>query len=287
MVDATFMPRLIGQTGASAADAPTVSSYGLCIRSTIALPGAVASTNRSRAPDVEIVEGITPVWDAARAWGVYRVASPDRFEIAVPGVARFTCLDRRRIVVDPIAGADRAHIADMLIATVLPALLWARGEVVLHAAAFLLPGASHAIAVAGVSGSGKSTALAHALTIGARQVADDSVRVGLSEQGAVASGLSGGYFERIDDRGGRIFRAVPPEQVGDACPLGALLVLTPDVTTPHRLSGADAIAALLRHRHRPRIAALLGTEPTLLPVIAAIARTLPIVAIRSGRIVDL
>lgn len=273
----------MGQTAASAADAPVpmVSGYGLCIRSAIALPGAVASADRSCEPDVEIVEGITPIWEAARAWGVYRVGSADRFEVAVPGVARFTCLDRRRIVVDPVDGADRAHIADMLIATVLPALLWARGEVVLHAAAFLLPGAARAIAVAGASGSGKSTALAHALAIGARQVADDSVRVCLSAGEAFASGLGGGYFERIDDAGGRIFRAVPPDRIGDVCPLGALFVLTPDAAAPRRLSGAEAIEALLRHRHRPRIAALLGTEPTLLPVIAQIARMVPIIAIQA------
>lgn len=262
------------------ASAPLSTGFGLVIRSDIVLPGA-APTDDAHA-DIEIVWGSMPDWRAIRTWEVYRIASADLFEIAMPGLARFTCLDRRRIVVDPAPGADRVHLAEMIVATVLPAILWARGEVVLHASAFVLPGATHGIAVCGSSGSGKSTALGRALAIGARQIADDSICVRIARDTAAVAGLSGGFFERRGDA--RAFRTVAaPHRQADCVP-GALLVLTPDTDRPRRLAGPEALAALLRHRHRPRIAMLLGTEPALLPTIAAIARVVPIIAVPIGTV---
>lgn len=270
---------------------PLWFGFGLRIRSEIALPGAppcpyphiLAAADRDEGfpaigdADIDIVYGATPCWTARRAWEVYRVASADLFEIAVPGLARFTCLDRRRIVVDPLPGTDAARLAELLVATILPALLWARGRIVLHATAFILSGGSRGIAIAGASGSGKSTALARALAMGAHGIADDSLCIRIGREGAVASGLAGGYFER--DGAARTFRAVAASRQRLACPLGVLVVLAPDATAPRRLTGIAAIEALLRHRHRPRIAALLGTEAAMVPGIAAIAHALAVVAV--------
>nr|WP_299856600.1 hypothetical protein [Sphingomonas bacterium] len=249
------------------------------IRSALPLPGAVPAGDAESPPDVEIVYATTPPGDAGRVWGPYRVTSPDQFEFTMPGLARFICLARCRILVDPVPGADQAHLSNMLIATVLPALLWARGDVVLHAAAFTLDGANRAIAVAGASGSGKSTVLARALTMGAYQIADDSICLRVQDDAAMASGLAGGHFERMDDDGARMFRPVPPRQWRAAGRVGALLVLQPGTVRPRRLSGVDAIQALLTHRHRPRIIALLGMEAASLSTMAMIAQTVPVVAI--------
>ncbi len=253
--------------------------HGLRIRSAVPLPGAIPAEDAENPSDVEIVYATVPPGDSGCVSGPYRVTSPDLFEFTMPGLARFICLDRRRILVDPVPGADQAHLSKMLIATVLPALLWARGDIVLHAAAFILDGATQAIAVAGASGSGKSTVLARALAMGACQVADDSICLRVQHGAAIASGLAGGHFERIGDEGARLFRPAPPNQRRAASPVGALLVLHPGTVRPHRLGGVEAIQALLTHRHRPRIVALLGMEAASLSTMALIARAVPVVAL--------
>jgi len=253
--------------------------FGLRIRSAFTLPGAVRANDSDCEPDVEIVQGAPPPWDEMHVSGPYRSASADLFEFTMPKVARFACLDRRRILVDPAPDVDPRQLSEMLIATVLPALLWARGEIMLHASAFVFDGAAQGVAVAGASGSGKSTALARALAMGARQVADDAICIRTQGDAATVSGLAGGYFERMRDGDGRIFRLTPGQQRRPACLLGALLVLTPDSRPPRRLTGTEAIRALLIHRHRPRIASLLGIEAALLPTMASIARSMPIIAV--------
>jgi hypothetical protein len=253
--------------------------FGLRIRSAFALPGAVQANDSDREPDIEIVQGAPPPWDETRVSGPYRSASADLFEFTMPTVARFACLDRRRILVDPAPDVDPMQLSEMLIATVLPALLWARCEITLHASAFVLDGGTQGVAVAGASGSGKSTALARALAMGAGQVADDAICLRMQDDAVTVSGLAGGYFERMRGREGRIFRPTPGQQCRSACLLGALLVLTPSGGPARRLSGMEAIQALLVHRHRPRIASLLGIEAALLPTMASIARSMPIIAV--------
>jgi hypothetical protein len=251
----------------------------LRIRSVFALPGAVQANDSDSAADVEIIQGAPPPWDETCVSAPYRSASADLFEFIMPKVARFTCLDRRQILVDPAPDVDPKQLSEMLIATVLPALLWARGEIMLHASVFVLPGATQGVAVAGASGSGKSTALARALAMGACQVADDAICIRMQGDAAMVSGLAGGYFERMRKGDRRIFRPTPGQQCRPACLLGALLVLTPDSGPPRRLMGTEAIRVLLIHRHRPRIASLLGIEAALLPIMASIARSVPIIAV--------
>lgn len=257
--------------------AATCIAWGIGIASEIALPGAMASPADHPA-EIIVAFGDAPAWQPRTSSAPYRIEDADRFEVAVPGVARFTCLARRRVLVAPAPTAGTGAIAAMLIATVLPALLWARGEFLLHGAAAIRPGASRGTIVAGASGSGKSTLLRHATAVGRHAIGDDSVCLRMVSGLVTASGLPGGSWRGPAD-GDRNFIPVAAGQQRSEAPVRRLILLEPDLSGRRRLRGADAAAALLRHRHRPRIAALLGTEPGFLPSIARFADMLDIVAI--------
>lgn len=254
--------------------------YGLRIASDLAIPGAMpAPVIKSGAVDIDISEGSADLGGEASVSGPYRWRG-DAFVFGMPGVARYLCLGGSRIVVERAAGASDADVSAMLIATALPALLWSRGDVVLHASAFSFPGATSAIAVAGPSGSGKSTLLAHAVAAGARAIADDSIRIRLDRDASVvAYGLAGGYFVGEGEKCDRTFAPVPVASQLAGQKLGAVLVLSPEARAPRRLDTFETLAALLANRHRPRIAHLMRTEPATLPIIAAIARSIPVLEV--------
>lgn len=219
--------------------------------------------------------GTVQAWAAAIVDAPYRVASVDRLEFEMPGLAIYTCVDRSRIIIDAAPGADAQHLAEMLIATALPALLWARGGIVLHAAAAIFPGSQSAVAVAGASGAGKSTWLAQALAAGARIVADDALHLQVADDLVTASGLPGGWFQRYGPRESeRRFQAVSSAQQCMQAPLGTLTVL--DHGKTETMSGTDAVVALLRHRHRPRVPGLLGLDLQVLSDIGRISQLLQV-----------
>jgi hypothetical protein len=195
------------------------------------------------------------------------------------GVARYRCEAGARITVEPAVGAPESAVAGYLIATALPALLWMRGDIVLHMAAALLPGMSGAIAVGGATGSGKSSILAQLVAAGARMVADDTMCVRFDGESPVASGLPAGYF-LADDDAARAFRVVPPAQRVSAARLAGVVMLGPRTSSGaaafHALTGASAFETLLAGRHRPRVPMLLGRDKALLPVLARLSRELPI-----------
>lgn len=250
-----------------------VRGFGLVIQSEIAVYGAMTDVGGAAAISVE--RGSAGPWQVVTEDPPYRVASVDRFDFTVPGLARYTCIDRRRIVVDALPGADAVHVSDMLIATALPALCWARGGIVLHAAAAVFPGSEAAVAVAGPSGSGKSTWLAAAVREGARVVADDALYLQIVDGQVMASGLPGGWFRRYGPRDDeREFCPVPPGRQCAAAPLGAIMVL--DEGPARRLPGTEAVAALLQARHRPRVPRLLGLEAGLLADLGVIAQSVAV-----------
>lgn len=253
--------------------------YGLTIATQVPIPGAMRATS-TEAPDIDVDYGAPPHWAERQAWGPYRVADADLFDFTMAGVARFTCRHRRQITITPDDRADESDIAAMLVATALPALLWARGEIVLHAAAARAADASHGWLAAGASGSGKSTRLLSAVQHGASAIADDSVRLRLVDGEVLASGLPGGTFvRRAGENDRRDFQAFADGRQLRECPVDTLL-LCPDEVQAGADRKVNGLTALLRHRHRPRIAQLLRTEPVLLSPLAAIAATLRIAPIR-------
>jgi hypothetical protein len=253
-------------------------AYQLVIRSSMPIPGAISLDGaRSRiAPDVDIdvLEGSVAADDLALEAGPYRyIANKLIFE--APNVARYLCTESR-ITIEPANGVDDALVAGHLVATALPASLWMRGDILLHAAAVMLPFADNALAIAGVSGSGKSTVLGELVCTGARVLADDSVCIRMTAAGFIVSGLAAGYFL---GRGPRIFHGLPPDRQAAAAPLAGLVILevprSDSVARFRQLDGALALEALLNNRHRPRVPALLGATSAL-GTLATISRRLPV-----------
>jgi len=255
----------------------TCRAFDLAIRSDLALPGAMAADPDAGASvDVEIIEGPAVLEGASSTLGPYRLAG-DRLLFSRRGVADYLCEGGGRIVVERAPGADAFEVRGSLIATALPALLWMRGEIVLHAAAAVLPGARRAIAIGGASGAGKSSLLDQLLSFGSTLVGDDALRLRHDGPAMLASGLPAGLF--LGDHG-RAFKPAPPEQQAASAELAALVVLeTPrgqDAPRFRRLRGADALETLLAGRHRPRVPRLLGREAGLLPAFSRLAGHLPV-----------
>jgi hypothetical protein len=254
------------------------------VRSGLALPGGIAlesgDPRLAAGIDVEILEGDAALRGSARELGPYRLAS-DSLLFEMPGIARYRCDAGARMIVERIGDTSEGVAASYLIATALPALLWMRGEIVLHAAAAVLPGAAGAIAVGGASGTGKSTVLRQLVAAGASVVADDSVCLRFTGTDVTVSGLAGGYFvAEADSDTARRLEIVPPEQQIRAAPLAGLMMLDARLSSGasvfHPLGGVGAFEALLASRHRPRIPTLLGNNKAMLPVLARLSEALPI-----------
>lgn len=252
-------------------------AFDLAIRSDLALPGAMAADSDAGASvDVEIIEGPAVLEGASSTLGPYRLAG-DQLQFSRRGVGDYLCEGGRRIVVERAPGADAFEVRGSLIATALPALLWTRGEIVLHAAAAVLPGARRAVAIGGASGAGKSTILDQMLSLGSTLIGDDSLRLRPAGSAVRASGLPAGLF--LGDQG-RAFKPAPPEQQAASAELAALVVLerprTREAPCFRRLRGSDALETLLAGRHRSRVPRLLGFEGRLFPTLSRLAEQLPV-----------
>lgn len=236
-------------------------AYDLTVRSTLPIPGALPIAGG--VADIEVREGA--VADEGKAFGPYRLRADAKLVFEAPGVARYLC-DAESIMVERIGDGD---VSGFLIATALPAVLWMRGEIVLHAAAAVMPGAAGAIAIMGASGSGKSTVLRAMVAMGARIVADDSLCV----RGTGGSGLAGGYFL------GEPPRAFHPVADGlAAAPLAGIVLLERSEGAPEmkRLPKLEALTTLIGNRHRPRIPVILGLQPGLMVPLAELAGAVPV-----------
>lgn len=209
---------------------------------------------------------------------------------AAPAVAEYRCTPTL-IAVTPFVGAPDAMIEALLIATALPATLWLRGDVMLHAAAVVPHDRADdaALAIAGASGSGKSRLVAAFLARGAALVADDSIAV-RHEHGQVrCAGLAGGYHlgghlgrhlepnPATRDATERAFHPVAEHRARRSARLAAIVVLEDDPQTGRtRLHGVEAIEALLANRHRASVPRRCGLEPRALRDVAQCARTISI-----------
>jgi len=244
--------------------------YGLRLDSQLAVPGAVPD-DRNGPSDLSILR------DPPQSTGdapVY-ARTEEGLSFVCPGVASYRiAVQSIRVAPDPGAQAD--IISGMLVATALPAWLWLRGRFVLHAGAVRLPGGA-AIAVAGVSGSGKSTILAQLAAAGAALIGDDTIAFS-RDTGALASGLGGGWFAARDDGSARPFVAVDMRQSCTSAAIAAILLLDQRCEGEGGLVRIDpvaAVAALLTYRHRPRVPALLGRTVEVLRDATLLAGTIP------------
>ena len=255
--------------------------FGLNIASDFAIPGAVEIAGGSAPPDLAIDLATTGLGPAAEDFPPYRRLG-SQLELIVPGIARYLLASADRLLVHPEPDVDTHAVSALLIASGIPMALWARGGLVLHASGVMPVDSATAVAIVGASGSGKS-ALASALVEGGgRLVGDDSLW--LREQGGgtiTASGLPGGIFAPDTGQRERAFWPTSSSAQADAASLAAIIVLDPDQPAgpPQRLTGTAALTAVLRHRHRPRIPALLGIEADRLDLAVLLCGAVPVYAL--------
>jgi hypothetical protein len=249
-------------------------AYDLVIRSELPVPGAVAIA-RQETCDIEIVRGRIDVVGCGQQ---YRRVG-DALLIDFPSRARFLCR-HDHIEVDEAPGADMDRVTALLIANALPACLWMRHDLVLHASAFAPRGAGAVVAVCGPSGTGKSTALATFVARGAQVVADDTIRVVGGPDGPVASGLPGLYWLKAEADGEtRTAVTVAPDRSLSRAPLAALFITMAleGGGRPYfdQVAGSAKLAALIQQLHRPAIGKLLELQTFVLPMLAQ-AANLPV-----------
>lgn len=208
-------------------------------------------------------------------WACEDENDPDRWTVRHAGLCE-TELDRDRklIVVHPCPAADPGLIPVLVAGSALAHVLAAEGRLGLHASAVEHDG--RAVAIAGPSGTGKSTLAAVLCAAGAGLVSDDVLRVDVTPQGAIcfpgtrslrlrpqAASLAAdiGAADARETADGRT--AVFPHCAGDGpLDLAAIVVPEPsreatrlDVT---RLGAKDALVELLRH---PRLAGWQTPDP--------------------------
>lgn len=246
--------------------------YDLIIASALAIPGAVAAGWLDQgAADIRV--GALPTeLDRVATEPIYQLER-DTLIFSAPRVATYRCRPDE-VQIAPLNDADPEEVIALLISTALPAILWLRGEFVLHAAAAMLPGEERALAIMGPSGIGKSTAIAELVRHGACLVADDTVRLGVSLGATIASGLAGGYHLGAS----RAFHAAARGRSVRRSPLGAILALSQTDGPPSltRLATVEAVRHLLLNRHRPRIPDLLGRRADVLRFCVFLASTVPV-----------
>lgn len=194
-----------------------------------------------------------------------------------PGIGQYRC-QPGSITVIPEPACNRSDLSNLLIATALPAMQWLRGHFMLHAAAVVLPGRSGAIALCGVSTSGKSTSAAALLERGASLLADDSLRLARHGDEWRGAGLPGGLFQTSPAAHERHFMPVPADRAVAEAPLDAIVVLGARLPAPviRRLDAVEAAGQLLAQQHRPRIPAFLGQRGAVLQMVSEIVRAVPV-----------
>lgn len=247
-----------------------LTGYGLRLASQLPVPGAVARDDTAP-PDVTItLEPAQPMEPAP----LYCLTDTG-LTFACPQVATYR-ITSGSIAVVPDPTAASGMVSAMLVATALPALLWLRGRFVLHAAAVQFPDGG-ALAIAGETGSGKSTIVAQLVAGGAALIGDDTIAFDPTA-GTLASGLAGGWFASTAD-GGRNFVPASPDRSCSAAAIGAILILERDATgagKATRLTPVAAVARLLANRHRPRVPTLLGMSGKTLHHTTLLATAIPL-----------
>lgn len=272
--------------------------FGLRLRSEIALPDLVAAPDADA--DVEITLGdvaLAPA-DAPAVWGL--TGTGHRAVLTVENIARFEIVGGRRIVVDRAAGAPMADVRLYLLGSAFGALLHQRGLLPLHANAIQIgPGAA---AFMGRSGAGKSSMAAAFMDRGFTLLADD-VCVVTSDDGAPpmaqpglprlrlwrdaveASGRSPDDLEIAFAGHEKYVVPTHSKQAAGAVPLSRVYLLgeLPAGETGQRirrLSGIEAMAAIMANIYRGHYLKLLGGSERNYRQCLQLVHTVPVFSVQ-------
>ncbi len=157
-------------------------TYGLLISSEIELPELALGEGE---PDVRITRGTVAERDAPLRYGLGVELLLEGIYLSHPVAGRaLVTLDGIRL--DPAPNCTPLALREFVLGHCVGGLLHLRGYLVLHASACLLGEA--AVAIMGVSGSGKSTAAAVLARAGHPVLADDVVAVDMNAEPRVLPG---------------------------------------------------------------------------------------------------
>lgn len=274
--------------------------FGLRVRSRIALPDLVTAQNSGADVDVDVAIGeVSPApVDAPAVWGL--TGTGDRAVLTVPDVARFEVVGGTRIIVDRAAGTPMADVRLFLLGSALGALLHQRGLLPLHANAIQI--GHGAAAFMGRSGAGKSTMAAAFLDRGFTLLADDVCvvtsddggrpmaqpglpRLRLWRDAVEASGRSPADLEIAFAGHEKYVVPTHSVQAPGAIPLRKIYLLG-ELSTGEtgqcirRLSGVEAVSAVIANIYRGHYLKLLGGSERNYRQCLELVRTVPVFSVQ-------
>ena len=273
------------------------SVFGLRVRSEITL-GELAAAGEG-AEDVVVRMGSLPPIEGERVNSI--AVTAEGAILNIPKAGRYLIRDGREIIVDPDPEGSERHLRLFLLGSAFGAILHQRHLLPLHANSIEIGG--RAVAFMGHSGAGKSTMAAWFHDRGFNVLADDVCVVTFGENGAPvaqpgiprlrmwrdaleASGRSAEAHELSFDDADKY--NVPTREGGATGPiaLGAIYLLrkseeeAPAGDFIQRLSGIEAIDALVANTYRGAYVPMMGTSRAHLASCVALARSVPVFAVQ-------
>jgi len=260
----------------------------------VPLPSLPAPTGHGE-PDLTLSRGPVPHRLQAPVWSSHfvEIGADGAVLVRVPDVVGFLVRDGCKVILDEDCDAETSVIETFLFSTVAGAVLHRRGIFPLHASCVMV--GDVAVALAGVSGRGKST-LAGIMSMHGHDVVSDDIcpvafqngramiapgpcRIRLWPDSATLLGLS---HEALD-----VGRPNHPKRVlsargtdGAPKPLGAVVRVAIDrrIETPilHRLSGPSAITPMEELVYRARLGRRLDRRVGLFQDLVRLAALVPI-----------
>ncbi len=271
-------------------------AYGLSIHAEFACLEMPAHPNPAQDADVTIrllTDGqctLGPLPDHHFA------VSPGKFRLDVPGVARYSVEEGKRISIEPLPGSSPDKVRLFLLGSTMGALLYQRGLFPLHGSAVETKWG--AMIFVGAQGSGKSTLAAEFHRMGYRLLSDDVCAIEPTSDGfqvlpALAHmRLRADAFNRVGSPVGARFdvdKFVVP--LGDrycpeATPLRAIHVLSnhgEGIPRIEILRGLDRVQYLLENLYRPHYLKGQQTQSELMRMAGKIAQHATLAAVSRRR----
>jgi hypothetical protein len=254
-------------------------------------------------PDAEVhlVKELPDALPGGASIGMYMQAAPNALLITMPRVARYLVRDGKTIEIAPEPDADPGAVAAYLYGSARSALIHQRGELPLHAASLVPPGASAAVAFCGSSGAGKSTLAAELSRRGWSLLADDTTRVSWDGSRPIAwpsrehiklwrdacarLNLDPASLTRVRRQMEKFLIAVPTH--GDAAPLSAVVELVSyGKAEMQEIETFERIAILSRHTFRPRQIRALGQMAGHMDIVSQVAGSIRAFRLGGARLAE-
>lgn len=260
---------------------------GWRVASAVPLPDLLPWTGDDRAPDLTIDLG--PVPERLKELTVDRpllqVAGDGTCRFGMPGVAAYLiAADGRRVIIDPTVDPSAPDVRLFLFGTVFAVLCYRRGLLPLHASCVRI--GDSAVALAGLSGIGKSTLAAAFMQRGHTVLADDVTVLDTATPGIPRVlpsfprlKLWRDAVDRMDLPVGGLERTRPVMEkynlpvVESFCteplPLASVVHLDfgPTLGMPTRLRGAMAVERMRRDLYRKNLVDRFGIARSLMPAL--------------------